>query len=713
MICSLFVPAMAADEKKEAPAPYAIGDVKGKLVVLHTNDIHGRIKADSYNKILGMTAVAAMKDQYEKAGASVLVLDAGDTLHGMPILGGFKGSSMVDVMNEVGYTAMTPGNHDFNYGYERLLELKKEMKFPLLAANVTYEKDGKPVFEANTIVEAGSYKVGIFGLATVETMTKTNPNNVKGIKFASGEALYQCAQAQVDELKKAGCDYIIALGHLGVDKGSKGNTSLDVINNTKGIDLFVDGHSHTQISEGKILKDQDLYLDIAKTGDTVLASTGTALANVGVVTYDGKTTTAILRNDVIADTAVGEKVAKYDKDTKEKYKAEVGKSEVNFNTAKAPGNRTMETNMGDFATDAMLYAARKAGYKADLALTNGGGIRPAKALDNPTTMTEYDMVTVFPFGNQVVIFDILGSALLQAVEDNTKSVPASDGGFPQTSGMTYSIDTSATYVEKEVHRVTIETVAGKPFDPKATYSLATNDFVGVGGDNYKVFRDYFQNKMSGIALEDALTAYIKDELKGVVTAEKYGKPAGRITIKYLGVEPGQWYVAAAKQVIDNKIMVSTGKGFDPTGTVTRGTIYQMLFNMEGRPTKDIKASAFTDIAGKWYADAANWAVSAKLLDDTDKTFGEEVITRGELATIIAAYAGYKGIVVATEGMAMKEAPDYATIPAGQLSGMTFCFYGKLMTGDQNKNLNPMGKLTRAEMAQVMYNFAKLPIAYTT
>ena len=421
----------------------------------------------------------------------------------------FGGASIVDLMNATGYDAMVPGNHDFNYGYEALLALSKEMDFPLLAANVTYTDTGKPVFQPNMTVTAGGYKIGIFGLATVETKTKTNPNNVKGLTLAEGEALYACAQAQVDELRAAGCDVVIALGHLGVDAGSAPNRSTDVIGHVTGIDVFIDGHSHTEIDE--------------TVGSTLLASAGTELKKIGEIVYDGSTFTGTLNGTYEGrDETVKTLAEKYVAEVADLYGDKIGATSVLLNGERAPGNRTQETNLGDLATDAMIYAAKKANYDVDAAVTNGGGIRTSVAIGD---ITKYDLVNVFPFGNQVVVFGVPGSVLLAVLEANTKGTPASaEGGFPQVSGMTYTIDTTKTE-----NRVSIQTIGGAAFDPNATYTVATNDFLAVGGDKYAAFADYYKGVMSGINLEDAMIDYIQNELGGTVGAA-YAAPQGRITV---------------------------------------------------------------------------------------------------------------------------------------------------------------------------------------
>lgn len=741
MVCSLFGAAFAAEE--ETATPYVIPDVDGKVVILHTNDTHGA-DLDEEGASFGMAGVAQLKKDFEAAGADVLLVSAGDSIMGKPLVSADQGKSAIEFMNAAGYDAMTVGNHELDFGIDNLKALAKDADFPILCADMTTEADGKTVFDSNKIFDLGGVKVGVFGLATPETLTKADASKMPGITFPQTDKLYAVAQAQVDELNKAGADLIVCLGHLGIDDESIGNRSIDVCEHVDGIDLFIDGHSHSTTAD-----------IIAKVGDTnvvngaKIVSTGTALANVGVVIYDQETGTltdelvpaasytktdadvAKLVDDrnTAVDKVYGEKIATTEVDLNGSRSGgaatdPVTKAEMTF--PEGEGVRTTETNLGDFAADAILWQARQTlgEENVDAALTNGGGIREALAKGD---ISKKSLLAVFPFGNTVATIDVTGAQLLEALEAATCTTPEAIGAFPQVSGIEFTLNTGVPYVNGTQYanstyyapanpgsRVTISTVNGKAFDPAATYTIATNDFTAKGGDTYGVFKIAGGWKDVGVSLEDALINYTTEELDGTITAGQYGEPAGRITIvdepaNYpADLETGSWYYNAAVYALDNGIMNGTNKGFEPTGTVTRATVYQTLYNMEGKPA--VEKATVTGTEGEWYANAINWAASAGLFEGTE--YGTDtVITRSGIATIIADYASYKGITVDTSGMAMKEAPDYDSIPAADLEGMTFCYYGKVMTGDQKGNLNPNGQLTRAEFAQVLKNFSVLKPTY--
>lgn len=215
-------------------------EASDKIIIIHTNDIHGRLLETE--ETVGMAKLATLVQEYRNEYKHVLLLDGGDTIHGLPIVNTVKGESAISIMNAVGYDAMVPGNHDFNFGWARLKELAEDYGFTILASNL-FDK-GKLVFPAFKIIELGPYKVGIFGLVTPDTKSTTNPRNIRGLDIGD---LNEAAKEAVDYLKTQDVDLIIALGHVGKEKGY---TSIQVIDAVDGIDVFVDGHSHEKLENG-------------------------------------------------------------------------------------------------------------------------------------------------------------------------------------------------------------------------------------------------------------------------------------------------------------------------------------------------------------------------------------------------------------------------------------------------------------------------------
>ena len=516
-------------------------DLAGKTVILHTNDVHGAIQ--DYAK------VAALKADYEKRGADVYLVDAGDFSQGSVYVSLNKGADAVTMLNAVGYDYVTLGNHEFDYGAQQLADNLKNANFDILCSNVL-DADGDPAADeaVTSEVEGSGLKIGFFGLATPETKTKANPALIKGLTFLSGEALYKCAQENIDWLKGQNVDVIICLTHLGVDKESQPNTSYDLYKNTTGIDFIIDGHSHTVMTKGP-------------NGEPI-QSTGTALANVGVIIIDNATK-KIEENKLVpiwhTEKKDDKSVTVYDytkedaavaaaaKAIMDPIDAEYGevfaKSAVDLNGAKAPGNRTEETNLGDLITDAMMWAIKTKAPSVDMtnavAITNGGGIRAAI---NKGDITKKDINTVLPFGNTLAVVYVKGSELLEALEASTYCTPEAVGGFPQFAGMEVELNIAPKYDKnakeypgseyfgpKSINRITIKSVNGKAFDPNATYAVITNNFMAAGGDTYYAFAAAKEQFDTGLPLDEILMEYITTELNGVV-GEQYAKPQGRLTI---------------------------------------------------------------------------------------------------------------------------------------------------------------------------------------
>lgn len=513
----------------------AAESLNGKLVVIHTNDMHGHYSIDQKNGEIGMSAVKALKGYYQKQGAQVLLLDAGDFSQGTNLVNYYKGLDAVYFMNAVGYDAVSLGNHEFDFGFDALQEMVNAAKFPILDANIISKETGKPFFETNKIFACGKYKVGVFGLDTPETQTKSNPKNVKLLNFLAGEELYACAQAQVDALKAEGCDYIICIGHLGLDEESIGNRSFDVVSNVNGIDLFVDGHSHTELAEG---------IDV---NATKIVSTGNYLNNVGVVVYDGKTTSAKLVNDIYnigGCPSIDEFVASYASIVDEAYAGKFATTLYALNGNKAPGVRTEETNLGNFAADSYKYNAetyvKENGLNMEIhgAIQNGGGIR---ASIKPGDISMNTLYTVFPFGNTISVVTVTGKQLLEALEASCHACPEALGGFPQVSGIEFTIDTTVPYAQGAQYpdstyyapanpgsRVTITKVGGKAFDLNGKYNIAVNNFMADGGDTYYVFSQA-EKFDTGVVDAEGLISYVKS-LNGII-GDEYASPRGCITIK--------------------------------------------------------------------------------------------------------------------------------------------------------------------------------------
>ena len=512
---------------------FADEDYTNKIYILHSNDVHGAI--DGYVKM------AAYREQLISKGAEVLIVDAGDFSQGQFEVGYTKGADAVKLMNAVGYNVVTLGNHEFDFGYAQLQSNLSQRNFAVVCSNIFL--DGGTLFDGSSYcLTSRGVNLGFIGVATPETQTKANPSLVSQFTFLTNDTtprMYDVIQDEVSDLNTQ-CDLVIALSHLGVDPGAAPYRSTDLYENVSGIDFIIDGHSHTVIEPGP--------------SDDPIQSTGTAFANIGVIVIDADTKTIIgnYLKPVSEIEATNARVEALAQEIHEKVDAALGSviatSEVTLNGDKAPGNRTEETNHGDFITDAMLWSLTEQ-YPGSIrvpedhivALTNGGGIR---AKIEPGEVKVKDIKTVLPFGNTMTVIYVKGSMLLEALEASTYCVPTAVGGFPQVSGMKYTIDLtkefdandspypgSTFYGPKTIKRVTINDIGGKPFDPEDTYAVITNNFISAGGDTYYTFSTVADQYDTSLPLDDVVIDYITEKLGGRIPADPYAQPQGRIIIK--------------------------------------------------------------------------------------------------------------------------------------------------------------------------------------
>ena len=535
LILAVSIPA-SAEYDYAANAKVVHSDYTGKTVILHTNDVHGALG--------GYAFAAALKSRFENAGAEVYLVDAGDFSQGTIYVSHFKGASAVTMMNAAGYDVVTLGNHEFDFGYAQLTENLKKAKFTVLCADVYLDATGETIYDPYTVIETGSgLKLGFFGMETPETATKVNPGLIKEITFATFDDFYASAQLAVDGLKEQEADLVIGLVHLGVDAESAANgyRSIDLYANVPGIDFLIDGHSHTVMTAGE-------------NGEPI-QSTGTAFQNVGVIVIDNETKTIednfLMSTDGIAANGLVAATAQGIIDTVDmEYGTPFATTEYFLNGERDPGNRTEQTNLGSLITDAMVWSVVSAGgleayYDAPVVgITNGGGIR---ASINVGEITKKDINTVLPFGNTVAVVYVSGAELLEALEASTFCTPDAIGGFPQTSGIEWVLDTTAAYDQGEIYtldgkessyyapasinRVSIISVNGEPFDEAATYAVVTNNFCAAGGDTYNVFNRAFAEGFgfdTGIPMDEAVMAYVTDVLDGVI-GEAYAEPAALAT----------------------------------------------------------------------------------------------------------------------------------------------------------------------------------------
>ena len=686
MVLSLTVTSFAIEDTATTREPEVMTEeatMAGKTVILHTNDVHGAVEGYAY--------IAQLKADYEAKGAEVILVDAGDFSQGTTYVSVTKGADAVTMMNAAGYDVVTLGNHEFDYGYAQLKENMSKAKFKVVCADV-FNEDGTPIFDANyTYTTKSGVKVGFFGMETPETQTKANPTKIKGLTFATGDAFTKAAADQVAALKDV--DVVICLAHLGIDAESKPYRSTDLYAAVKDIDFIIDGHSHTVMTKGE------------EKGEPI-QSTGTKFANIGVIVIDDATKKIEsnflfeIKEDTAKDAAVAAAAQKIIDRIDKEYGVVFAKSEVTLNGAKAPnGNRDSETNNGDLITDAILWKVmqNKEGLTVDadhvVAITNGGGIRAAI---KPGDVTKNDIKTVLPFGNTVVTIYITGAELLEALEASTYSLPKAVGGFPQVSGINYTISTavaydanaetypaSTYYGPKSINRVTINSINGKDFKLGDTYAVVTNDFSGDGGDTYYAFKAATAKFDTGVPLDEAVMEYVTTELKGVIGAQ-YAAPQGRILMNpFKDVKVSSWF---GKYVIDlyndGVINGTSATTYAPNDTLTWAAALKLLLVSSG----DLKAEDATgaDWSKNTIAKATELGLVAADLD------GAKAISRLEFCQVAAKLN--KLAESKTESKFTDCADGYvmALVDAKVINGMTATTF------------EPDASLTRAQIAKIIY-----------
>lgn len=551
MLIAMAVPQIAAAES-------------GDIIILYTNDIHTYISNDEAGdegepakQGWDYAAVASLK---KSLGDNVLLVDAGDHIQGTAYGSMDKGETIMTLMKAAGYDAATLGNHEFDYGMEQALKVALESGIPYLSCNFYNEKDGvrgENVLEGFKIFDIGGKKIALIGITTPESFTKSTPayfqdengNYIYGISGGTdGKALYKDVQDSINEAENEGADYIIALGHLGIDKSSAPWRSVDVIANTEGLDAFIDGHSHSTVECEKI-KD--------KSGEeVVLTQTGSYFDSVGKMTITGE---GVIKTELLQDAGIvapDADVADTEKgwidEIEDKLGEVVGYAEVVLDNFDKNGNRlvrSQETNTGDFAADALYYLFDSMDMDVDVAMMNGGGIR-----NNALTgeLSYKSCKEIHTFGNVACIQEVTGQQILDALEWGAKDCGISEsGGFLHVSGMRYSIDTTiASTVQKDEKGVWIggptgeyrvknveiynrETKQYEPIDLDGKYNLAGYNYTLRDlGDGFAMFEgavnilDYV--KEDYMVLADYIKSFPVDEKTGLPTITAENSPYGDI-----------------------------------------------------------------------------------------------------------------------------------------------------------------------------------------
>ena len=523
------------------------------LVVLFTSDVHCGVDQ-------GFTYVGLKEIRDTMAENNhVLLVDDGDSIQGEPVGMMTKGEAVIRLMNAIGYDIAVPGNHEFDYTVERFMELAEMAEYPYLSCNI--RKNGELVFQPYLIREFDGVKIGFVGVDTPETLTSSTPRffqNDEGeyiydfCQGGDGSDFYAAVQQAVDDVRAEGAAYVFLIAHLGNEASVKPYTYADVIEHTNGIDAVLDGHSHD--TEKVPMKNKD--------GDTVIRQAcGTKLGSVGwarISAGTGELDTGLYtwNNDMTVPELLGienEMTSLLEAELtpiREQLSGVIGTSGVKLtiNDPEATDSsgtpirliRRAETNLGDLCADAY-----RAVSGADIGIANGGSIRVSV---EEGEITVNDILSVFPFGNQVIMVEATGQQIMDALEFGARVVPEENGAFLHVSGLTYEIhtylpnpcvtDDNGLFVKVDgERRVKNVMVNGEAIDPEKTYTVASQEYMLVNqGDGHTALRDsktvWIYDKLDYELLID----YIQNTLGGTIS-DGYENPYGQERIVAVESEP--------------------------------------------------------------------------------------------------------------------------------------------------------------------------------
>ncbi len=482
-----------------------------RATIIHTNDIHGRINHQGESDYdLGMGHIKSIADAYRELSDEVILLDAGDAVHGTTSVNLSEGENMIELMNELGYKALSPGNHEFNYGSDKLKELEELADFDFIASNIE-DENGDQLFNTFTEWQVFGESIGIIGVGSQETRTTTHPNNIENITFTDE---IDTVKSQINELSDQFSKFIL-LSHagFGVDQ--------EIAREIPELDLIIGGHSHTPVIGGSYVDGNErtlitqawehgkligvVHLDFDDEGNIVQKTSQlvTLDSNFDEIIESLPASTVgdtddILRFDVEEDPVVAEMLDDIQTKLEEELSVVIGSSDVHLDGERA-NVRTGETNLGNLITDAIRDYTN-----ADVAFMNGGGIR---ASIESGDITVGDVMTVLPFINLVETVNIPGSVLLEALEHGASLYPEQNGALLHVSGMKYIVDAT----KESGSRVVYAEVGGEVLDPEKVYNVATNDFLIAGGDGYSMLEPYESDLVTGELFSDVLISYLQNQ----------------------------------------------------------------------------------------------------------------------------------------------------------------------------------------------------------
>ena len=515
-------------------------------VILHTNDIHA-----GYEDNIGYDGLALYKKELESIYKNVLLVDAGDAIQGSVIGSISEGTEIIRIMNRAGYDLATPGNHEFDFGFDALEECSELLSCGYICSNFC-TTDGEPVFSPWKILEAGDLKIGFVAAVTPNTFTQTSIRNIVNevgepmydfLVDNTGDRLCDALQKRIDEVRANGADYVILLAHLGSDtKTPSIYSSNAVVGKLTGLDMVIDSHTH-EVYNTRIPDKEGRMIPVAQAGEKLKAVGQLTIYRDGhmeetlvelVPSVSGIPSELVQRKKT--DRYVDPEMKAFLDDITASYEP-VLERKIGYNPADLvvwdgvrDYNRAEENGLCDLVADSQRVLAG-----AQAAMVHAGSVRNNLSAGEITCK---DVLNTLPYYNEIVKVSVSGQMILDALEFSVSFLPKRVGGFLQVSGISFSVNPdlgSSVQTDEKKQFICVEgdrrvhdvTIAGRALDPKAEYTLAINMFLLTGGDGYTMFKEADILETMPLSDNEMLMKYIEENLGGVIP-EKYGEPLGRI-----------------------------------------------------------------------------------------------------------------------------------------------------------------------------------------
>ncbi|WP_125152161.1 5'-nucleotidase C-terminal domain-containing protein [Clostridium rectalis] len=463
--------------------------------IISFNDYHGVVKESGKDVGIAKFVDAIKKDK--KENKNTIVVGAGDLYQGTALSNLNYGAPINEMVKSMDMVVSAVGNHEFDWGTEKIAKWADEGEFNFLASNIYSKKTGEPVNWAKPykIIEIDGVKIGFIGLATPETEFKSKPTNIKELDFKDFKVAAKewTRKLRSGELKEGKADVVIALTHLGSIQDKKTNIitgeAEELAKANVGVDAIISAHTHEVVC-GKVNK-----IPIIQSGKNgrnygkmrIAFNTKTNKVNVKLQVVDLASQVKTLSEDEMGKSIV----KKYEEASKSKLDEIVAVTDKELSHDRYGG----PSILGEWVCQVMAKESN-----ADIALTNGGGLRCPIEKGNITVGKLYQLM---PFDNTLYTMELKGSELKKIVENgigNDNKV-----GWIAVSGIKVKYDLSRPFGNR-IYEMRL--CDDSKVDMNKYYKVVTNDFMAANGDNYD-FTAAKNLRDTNLPIRDALIKELK------------------------------------------------------------------------------------------------------------------------------------------------------------------------------------------------------------